>query len=233
MKTLVIIPTYNECYNIARLVKEISALHPQIQILIIDDNSPDGTGELAECLSQVYQNVHVIHRPQKLGLASAYKDGFRWALKGDFDYIFQMDADFSHCPMDMPKLLEKAKSSAELIIGSRYKNGLRVEGWSVFRLALSYLANFYARILLGVKVYDLTSGFRCFRADILRALDLSIICSEGYAFQIEMVYIYWKKGYRIEEIPITFIERETGRSKFSLKIIIEAFFTVLKLRISS
>lgn len=231
MKIVVIIPTYNERSNISALIKEIFVIYPEIQILIVDDNSPDGTGELVGCLSQEYGNVHVIHRARKMGLASAYREGFEWALERNFEYIFQMDADFSHSPADMQKILEKAETTADLVIGSRYKGGLRIKGWSIFRIGLSYLANFYARIILGLNIYDVTSGFRCFRADILRKFDLSMIRSEGYAFQIEMVYLYSKKNYRVEESNIIFVERKKGKSKFSLKIIIEAFFTVLRIKL--
>jgi dolichol-phosphate mannosyltransferase len=230
MKAIVIIPTYNERSNIEKLIKEIFAIIPGIQILVVDDNSPDGTGELVEHLSQVYKTLHIIHRSGKLGLASAYKEGFAWALGRNFDYIFQMDADLSHRPSDMVEMLEKAKSSADLVIGSRYKNELRVEGWSIFRIGLSYLANFYARAILGTKIYDMTSGFRCFRMETLRKIDFSKICSEGYAFQIEMAYLCWKKKYRIDECPIVFIERASGRSKLNMKIIFEAFLTVLRMR---
>jgi len=230
MKAVVIIPTYNEGRNIKSLVKEILTLYPGIQILIIDDNSPDGTGVLADSLSKEQEGVYVIHRPKKLGLGSAYKEGFDWAIKKSFDYILQMDADFSHRPIDIFGILKEAESGADLVIGSRYKDGLRVKGWSIFRIYLSYFANLYVRIILGVKIYDMTSGFRCFRADTLRKIDLSLIRSEGYAFQIEMVYLYCQKGFIIKESPIVFIERKSGKSKFNIKIIIEAFLVVLKLR---
>ena len=230
MKAIVIIPTYNERSNIEKLIKEIFAIIPGIQILVVDDNSPDGTGELVEHLSQVYKTLHIIHRSGKLGLASAYKEGFAWALGRNFDYIFQMDADLSHRPSDMVEMLEKAKSSADLVICSRYKDRLGIQGWSIFRIGLSYLANFYARAVLGTKIYDMTSGFRCFRMETLRKIDFSKICSEGYAFQIEMAYLCWKKKYRIDECPIVFIERVSGRSKLNMKIIFEAFLTVLRVR---
>jgi len=232
MKVAIIIPTYNERDNIQELIKEIFKIHPQIEILIVDDNSPDGTGEVAEKLSREHKNTHVIHRPKKLGLSSAYTRGFRWALEGGFDYIFQMDADFAHRPMYISEMLEMAKAGADLVIGSRYKGGLRVKGWSFLRLSLSYIANCYARMALGLKIYDITSGFRCFNVDTLRMIDFSSIHSKGYAFQIEMVYLYWKKGYLIEESPITFFERKTGKSKLSIKQIIETFFTVMKLGLS-
>jgi dolichol-phosphate mannosyltransferase len=230
MKAIVVIPTYNERSNIEKLIKEIFIAVPGIQILVVDDNSPDGTGELVEHLSQVYKTLHIIHRSGKLGLANAYKEGFAWALGRNFDYIFQMDADFSHRPTDMIMIFEKIKSGAELVIGSRYIGGVRVKGWPLFRIWLSLFANRYTKMLLGTDIYDMTSGFRCFRASRLQEIDLTKIHSEGYAFQIEMAYLCWKKKYRIEECPIVFIERVSGRSKLNMKIIFEAFLTVLRVR---
>jgi len=230
MQNITIIPTYNERDNIKKLIQDVLALFPDMQLLVVDDNSPDGTGTLVEQLSRLHKTLHLIRRSKKLGLASAYKEGFQWALERNFDYIFQMDADLSHRPSDMVEMLEKAKSSADLVIGSRYKDRLGIQGWSIFRIGLSYLANFYARAVLGTKIYDMTSGFRCFRMETLRKIDFSKICSEGYAFQIEMAYLCWKKKYRIDECPIVFIERASGRSKLNMKIIFEAFLTVLRMR---
>lgn len=230
MNGAVIIPTYNERENIEGLIEEIFKLYAGISILVVDDNSPDHTGTLVAALSRDYPNLSVLQRSGKQGLASAYKEGFRWALARNFDYIFQMDADLSHRPSDMRQMLEKAESSADLVIGSRYTQGVRVKGWSMCRRGLSYLANSYARIILRTGIYDMTSGFRCFRAGALKTIDLTRIISEGYAFQIEMAFFLWREKYRIEESPIVFIEREAGKSKFNAKIIIEAFFAVLRLR---
>ena len=233
MKILIIIPTYNECDNIGRLVKEISALNSQLQILIIDDNSPDGTGKIAEQMAQKNSNIYVMHRPKKMGLGSALKDGFKWALAQNFDYIFQMDADFSHNPIDILKILDEAISGTELVIGSRYKDGLRVKDRSIFRTGISYLANLYIRTILGLNIYDATSGFRCFHRSVLKGVDLSKLISKNYAFQVEMTYACYKKECRIKEVPIVFTERKKGNSKFSIGIVIEAFYTVLRLRFFS
>lgn len=230
MKILIIIPTYNERQNIEKLVKEILILHPQAQILIVDDNSPDGTSEIAEKMAKKYENIHVMHRLEKFGLGNAFKDGYKWALARNFDYILQMDADFSHNPTEISQILNEIKFGAELVIGSRYKDGFRVKGRSIFRMGLSYCANLYARVVLGFNIYDATSGFRCFRGNILKEIDSSMLLSEGYAFQIEMTYICYKKGYCIKEVPILFTGRKEGSSKFNLKIIVEAFFTVLRLK---
>ena len=233
MKTLIIIPTYNECQNIERLVKEILILYPQVEILIIDDSSFDGTSEIADRITRECENIHVLHRLDKFGLGNALKHGYKWALARDFDFLLQMDADFSHNPAEISQILNEARLGAELVIGSRYKNGFRFKGWSIFRMALSYLANLYARTLLGFNIYDATSGFRCFRTNILKEIDLSLLFSQGYAFQIEMTYVCCKKGFSIKEVPIIFTKREKGKSKINLKIIIEAFFTVLRLRFSN
>ncbi|MGE5197831.1 MAG: polyprenol monophosphomannose synthase [Deltaproteobacteria bacterium] len=229
-KTLVVIPTYNEKNNIELLVNDIFAVCPGTQILIVDDNSPDGTGSLAESLSRKYPYLHVIRRNAKSGLGSAYKEGFRWALPMNFNYIFQMDADLSHDPSDMTRMMEKINSGADLVIGSRYLDGVRVKGRSLFRMWLSRVANWHIRTILGTGIHDMTSGFRCFRACTLKNINFDTIRAEGYAFQIEMAYLYLKKGFKVEESHIIFTEREKGKSKFSIKIAIEAFFTVLRIK---
>jgi dolichol-phosphate mannosyltransferase len=230
MKTAIIIPTYNERSNIDRLVRRITAAYPHAQILIVDDNSPDGTGDIAEQISINNKNMHVIHQPKKNGLGTALKVGFQWALARDIDYIVQMDADFSHDPADILRILDVVKSGPGFVIGSRYKNGLRVVGRSLFRNGLSYLANYYARIILGLPIYDLTSGFRCIQSRVLKEIDLSRAFSEGYAFQIEMAYRCYQRGCFITELPIVFTERKKGKSKLSLLIIIEGLITVIRLR---
>jgi dolichol-phosphate mannosyltransferase len=230
MKTLIIIPTYNERQNIEKLVKEILIFYPEAQILVVDDNSPDGTSKIVEQMARKYENIHLMLRLEKFGLGNALKDGYQWALARNFDCILQMDADFSHNPAEISQILNEIKSGAELVIGSRYKDGFRVKGRSIFRMGVSYFANLYTKAVLGFNIYDATSGFRCFRGSILKDIDLSLLLSEGYAFQIEMTYMCYKKGYCIKEIPILFNRRKEGNSKFNLKIIVEAFFTVLRLR---
>ncbi|MBN2121092.1 MAG: polyprenol monophosphomannose synthase [Candidatus Omnitrophica bacterium] len=229
MKTVVIIPTYNERDNIADLIGRILKLYPYIDILVIDDNSPDGSFRIVEDLAEEYANIYLISRPHKLGLASAYREGFKWALERDFDYIIQMDADFSHKPRYIEAMLEKARSGADLVIGSRYSNG-KTENWPRLRLLTSWAANNYARRLLGVKAKDLTSGFRCFRKEALEEVYSSCIHSKDYAFQVEMVYLFWKKGFVIEEIPIVFIGRKAGKSKFSFRSVVELFILFRKFK---
>jgi dolichol-phosphate mannosyltransferase len=204
---------------------------PRIEILIIDDASPDGTGELADQLAGTHPRVHVLHRAGKLGLGTAYLTGFRWALERDYDYIFEMDADFSHDPAHLPQFLD-AIQTADVVLGSRYLEGrVTVVNWPMSRLFLSYGANLYARMVTGVPVADATGGFKCFRREVLEAINLDKIESEGYAFQIEITFRAWKKGFRIKEIPIVFTDRDVGESKMSKRIIREAVWRVWKLRI--
>ncbi|MFC1515088.1 polyprenol monophosphomannose synthase [Candidatus Omnitrophota bacterium] len=231
MKTIVVLPTYNEAENIEELITTILKTYSDFEILIIDDGSPDGTGPIVSRLSRQYSNVHLMQRSRKLGLASAYQEGFTWALQREFDYIVQMDADFSHDPKHISAMLERAKAGVGLVIGSRYNDGAMIKDWFLLRAFVSRIANLYARSILRLKIYDLTGGFRCFRADTLREIDLSSIRSKGYAFQIEMAYLCRKRQRSVEEIPIVFSERRQGRSKFSLQCIIEAFFLVLRLAI--
>jgi dolichol-phosphate mannosyltransferase len=230
METLVIIPTYNEKENIREIAGAVLGLASTIELLVIDDNSPDGTGALVDALAAVNPRVHVIHRPGKLGLGSAYITGFTWALANtDARYVFEMDADFSHDPQAIPQFLEAVRSN-DLVIGSRYIKGISVVNWPLSRLILSYAANVYTHIVTGLPIRDATGGFKCFRRDVLEALPLERIRSDGYSFQIEVNFICWKKGFRIAEIPILFVDRRVGISKMSKKIVREAAFMVWRLR---
>jgi len=230
-KVLVIIPTYNERENIRDIVPIVLSKGENIDVLVVDDNSPDGTQEEVRLLMEKYRNrINLLARPAKLGLGTAYVEGFKYALAKGYDLIVEMDADFSHNPEDLPRLIEASKE-ADLVIGSRYINGISVVNWPLKRLILSYFANLYARIVTGVPVRDLTAGFKCFRKKVLESIDLSKIHSDGYAFQIEMNYYAYEKGFKIKEVPIIFIERRAGTSKMSKRIIKEAFFLVLYLRL--
>ena len=229
MKAIVIIPTYNEKRNITRLVEIILNLNINIQILIIDDNSPDGTGQIAEKLSSEYHEINVIHRKGKLGLGTAYLEGFKYALKNKFDYIFEMDADFSHNPKYLPVFLEAIKKY-DLVLGSRYINGISVINWGFGRLLLSKLATFYVRIITRLPVTDATGGFKCFRQELLKSIDLDKVYSNGYSFQIEMTYKAYIKNFKIGEVPIVFKDRLEGKSKMNKKIVIEALGVVWRLQ---
>lgn len=232
-KTLIITPTYNERENIEKLIPDVLELYPQgIHMLIVDDNSPDGTGEYVESLSKKDDRIHVLRREKKLGLGTAYCAGFKYAIENGYDYIFEMDADYSHDPKEVANFL-KAIEHADLVIGSRYLTGVNVINWPMHRLLLSYFANFYTRFITGLPIMDSTGGYKCFRKEALQAIDLDKIKSNGYAFQIEMNFKIWKKGFRIKEIPIIFIDRQMGKSKMSKKIVREAVFLVWKLRFSS
>jgi dolichol-phosphate mannosyltransferase len=231
-KVLIILPTYNEKENLERIVGKILNVDPSYHILVVDDNSPDGTGEIAEKLKQENPNIHVMHRKKKAGLGRAYLDGFRYALDREYEYVFEMDADFSHHPKYIPDMLEAAEE-ADLVIGSRYITGVNVIDWPMSRLLLSYFANLYARIITGMPVKDTTGGFKCFKRKVLENLKFDKISSSGYSFQIEVNYICWKKGFTIKEIPIIFIDRKYGESKMSTGIIREALFLLWKLRVKS
>lgn len=232
MKSLIIIPTYNERENVERLVQALFDLNREIEILIVDDNSPDGTGEIADRLAARDQRVHVLHRPGKQGLGSAYIQGFKFALNRGYDLIFEMDADFSHDPSYIPHFLESIQD-CDVVLGSRYIQGVNVINWPMTRLLLSYFANLYTRIITGLPIKDATGGFKCFRGEALRAVDLDQVRSDGYSFQIEMTFKCWKKGFRICEIPIIFYERQKGHSKMSKKIVHEAVWMVWRLRLLS
>jgi len=232
MKSLIIIPTYNETENIERLTEEIRKLDRDFHILIIDDNSPDGTGKIADGLEVKHSEVSVLHRSAKLGLGTAYITGFKYALENNYDLVFTMDADFSHQPRYLIDLLEKAKEY-DLVIGSRYVKDGQIQNWPLHRLILSRGANFFVRMVTRIPIFDSTGGFNCYRKEVLEKIDLNTIISDGYAFQIEMKYKLWEKGFSIKEVPITFIERARGISKISKRIIFQAFFLVWKLRLRS
>jgi len=230
-KILIIIPTYNELQNLPALTEAVLDVLPHAHVLFIDDNSPDGTGQLADRLSTNDVRIQVIHRPAKLGLGTAYLAGFRYGLARDYDFFVEMDADFSHDPKNLPRMLEHAKSGADLVVGSRYVQEGGTENWGVGRKVLSRGGSLYARTILGVSVRDLTSGFKCFRRRVLEALDLNGIHSEGYSFQIEMTYRVIKKGFHVEEMPIVFVDRRVGQSKMSKTIFLEAIWMVWRLRL--
>ena len=229
-RSLVVVPTYNERENLPRLVPLILSQDPSLEILVVDDASPDGTGALAEEMAGAEPRLHVLHRGGKLGLGTAYLDGFRWGLAREYDYFFEMDADFSHDPAHLPQFLA-AIEEADLVLGSRYLEGrVTVVNWPIARLLLSYFANVYARVVTGLPLADSTGGFKCFRRGVLEALALDLVESNGYAFQIEMSFRAWKKGFRIVEIPIMFVDRDVGESKMSKKIVREAVWRVWRLR---
>ncbi len=231
MKSLIIIPTYNEKENILTVIERLRALPISVDILIIDDNSPDGTAELVRGLQTTDQHLFMLNRSGKLGLGTAYVTGFHWALARDYEYILEMDADLSHNPDDVPKLIQECQKGYDLVIGSRYCNGVNVINWPIKRLILSYGANKYTRIVTRMPIKDATSGFKCFRREVLAAIDLDRVKSSGYSFQIEMHFRAWSKGFQIKEIPIIFIERSEGRSKMSKSIVWEAVFMVWKLKL--
>ena len=229
-RALVIVPTYNERENIRRLLDSVLAQDARIDVLVVDDGSPDGTGALVDEIVAVNERVHALHRGRKLGLGTAYIAGFRWALERGYDFILEMDADFSHDPIHLPQFLS-AIEGADLVLGSRYQQGrVTVVNWPIARLILSYCANIYARAVTGLPVWDATGGFKCFRRSVLEAIDLSRVRSNGYAFQIEMSYRAWKRNFRIAEIPIVFVDRTEGTSKMSRSIVREAVWMVWRLR---
>jgi dolichol-phosphate mannosyltransferase len=228
----VVIPTYNERDNIENLVREILVKSDDIDTLIVDDNSPDGTGEIIDRMTAENPRIHVIHRAGKLGLGSAYREGFKYALENGAEYIIEMDADFSHDPMMLPVFLEKIKEY-DVVIGSRYLNGVSVVNWPIRRLILSYCANVYTRVITGLRISDCTGGFKCFRRNVLESIHLDKIKSDGYSFQIEMNYRCVENGFRVGEIPIIFIDRHAGVSKMSKKIVREAVIMVWKLKLNS
>lgn len=231
MKSLVIIPTYNEKENIQVVIERLRALNVAVDILIIDDNSPDGTAEIVRNLQSIDHHLFMLNRSGKLGLGTAYVTGFRWALERGYDYILEMDADLSHNPDDVARLISMCESGYDLVIGSRYCNGVNVINWPIKRLILSYGANKYTRIVTGMPIKDATAGFKCFRREVLAGINLDRIKSSGYSFQIEVHFRAWLKGYKIAEIPIIFTERSEGHSKMSKNIVWEAVFMVWKLKI--
>jgi dolichol-phosphate mannosyltransferase len=232
MEKLIIIPTYNELDNIDRLLKRLMDLPFGLHVLIVDDGSPDGTADVVKGWMQREPRVHLLQRPGKMGLGSAYRDGFRYALEHGYEYIFEMDADFSHDPDAIGGFLAKAEE-ADVVLGSRYLNGISVVNWSLSRLLLSYFANIYTRWVTGLPLRDATGGFKCFRRRALAGIRLDRVKSDGYGFQIEMSFRCWKKGFKIVEIPILFVDRFAGVSKMSRRIVWEAAFMVWRLRLLS
>ena len=232
MKTFVVVPTFNERDNVEKIIREILAQGNEINVLIVDDNSPDGTGEIVDRIAAENGRIHVIHRAGKLGLGSAYREGFKYALEKGAESIIEMDADFSHDPAMIPVFLENIQTY-DLVIGSRYLNGVSVVNWPIRRLILSYCANVYTRVVTGLKISDCTGGFKCFRRTVLESINLDRIRSDGYSFQIEMNYRCVEKGFSVGEIPIIFIDRHAGMSKMSKKIVREAVFMVWKLKLGS
>lgn len=231
-KSLVIIPTFNEMENIPNLIPKVLSKDDGIEILVVDDNSPDGTADYIEKLKENNSKIHLIKRNYKMGLGTAYITGFKYALEHSFDYIFEMDADFSHNPKEIINFLNEIKNY-DLVLGSRYISGVNVVNWPMRRLILSYSANIYTKIITGLHIKDATGGYKCFRREVLEAINLDGVKSNGYAFQIEMTFKAWKKGFKIKEIPIIFIDRVKGSSKMSKKIVREAVVRVWKLRIRS
>ena len=229
-KKLVIIPTYNEAENIVELINEIYLIAPDIHILVIDDNSPDGTAELVRELTVKHPNLKLVKRRRKLGLGSAYRLGFEYALQKKYDYILEMDADFSHDPAVIENFFINVPKY-DLVIGSRYVSGGRLVNWPLFRLLLSYFANLYVRLVTGLPIHDATAGFKCFKRRVLQSINLNDIISDGYAFQIEMHFKAWQQGWKIKEIPITFVDRSNGISKLDKKVIWEAILIPWKLKL--
>ncbi|MDX2191925.1 MAG: polyprenol monophosphomannose synthase [Gemmatimonadales bacterium] len=228
-RILAVVPTYNEAKNLPVIVPAILAQGPTYEVLVVDDNSPDGTGQLADAMAAENPRVHVLHRERKAGLGRAYLAGFRWALERPFDLVFEIDADSSHDPEFMPAFVERIRD-ADLVLGSRYRDGVRVINWPMRRLLLSYFANRYARLATGLPLTDSTGGYKCFRRQVLEAIPLDEVKSNGYAFQIEMSFRAWKKGFRLAEVPIVFTDRVEGHSKMNQRIVREAVWMVWWLR---
>lgn len=227
-KTLVVVPTYNERENLPPLTQRLLSLLVPVDVLVVDDNSPDGTGRLADELSQKQPAIHTLHRPEKSGLGRAYIAGFKWALEQGYEFVFELDGDFSHNPDDIPMFLEAARD-ADVVLGSRYLNGIRIINWPLSRLMLSKSAAKYVRMVTGMPFTDPTGGYKCFRRRALQAIDLDAIHSNGYSFQIEMTHKLWRQGLKVVEVPIVFTDRVQGHSKMSGHIVREAFFMVWRL----
>lgn len=230
-KTLILLPTYNESENILTMVKTLFSISSELSILVIDDNSPDGTADLVQkMIDSGHSRLHLLKRAGKQGLGTAYVAGFQWALDREYEFVFEIDCDFSHDPNDIPRLLEAAQGN-DLVIGSRYIDGIRVVNWPIKRLLLSYGASIYTRIVTGMPLFDATGGFKCFRRKTLESLNLKKIFSNGYSFQIELNFKVWARGLKIKEVPIIFYERRDGQSKMGRAIVHEAIFAVFKLRL--
>ncbi|MBF88471.1 MAG: dolichyl-phosphate beta-D-mannosyltransferase [Candidatus Marinimicrobia bacterium] len=230
MKTIVVTPTYNEQKNINELLGAIFSVNSNFHVLVVDDNSPDGTGSIVKKLQSTYPNLHLLSRNKKDGLGSAYIAGFKYALKRDFDAIVQMDADMSHDPKDIVSLISELENT-DIAIGSRYISGVNVVNWPMRRLMISYGANIYTRLVTGLPVKDATGGFKCWKRKVLEALDLNNIQSQGYSFQIEMTYRAWLKGFKIKEVPIVFVDRTIGESKMTHSVMLEAVIMIPRLRL--
>ena len=229
-KSVIIIPTYNEAENIEKMTSALLGQYQDLSLLIIDDGSPDGTANIVKKMQKIYPTLHLIERGKKLGIGTAYIAGFNWALKNGYEFIFEMDCDFSHSPQDIPRLLEAAQT-ADLVIGSRYVDGISIVNWPMKRLLLSYCASIYTRFLTGIPIKDTTGGFKCFKKTALESLNFDKIISNGYSFQLEVNYKIWSKGLKIKEVPIIFYERRNGQSKMDKSIVFEALFAVFFLRL--
>ena len=233
--SLVIIPTYNECENIEKIIRAVFALEHDFHILVVEDNSPDGTAAIVKRMQEEFpERLYMIERTAKLGLGTAYIAGFKWALEQDYDYIFEMDADFSHNPLDLPRLYNAcAKEGADVAIGSRYVSGVNVVDWPMSRILMSYGASKYVRLITGIPVHDTTAGFVCYRKEVLQMIELDNIRFKGYAFQIEMKFTAWQLGFLIKEVPVIFVNRKEGTSKMNSSIFGEAMFGVIRLKWNS
>ena len=230
-KNLVIIPTYNEIENITKIIPAVFAIDPSLEILVIDDGSPDGTADAVKALQSGFKDrLHLIRRSGKLGLGTAYITGFKWALERDYDHIFEMDADFSHKPEDIPRLLQACRDGADMSVGSRYCSGVNVVNWPIGRILISYFASVYVRKVLGFKIFDSTAGFVCYTSRVLRTIDLDKVRMKGYGFQIELKYTAHSLGFKIAEVPVIFVNRVEGSSKMSGSIFGEAFWGVIGLK---
>ena len=230
-KNLVIIPTYNEIENITKIIPAVFAIDPSLEILVIDDGSPDGTADAVKALQSGFKDrLHLIRRSGKLGLGTAYITGFKWALERDYDHIFEMDADFSHKPEDIPRLLQACRDGADMAVGSRYCSGVNVVNWPIGRILISYFASVYVRKVLGFKIFDSTAGFVCYTSRVLRTIDLDKVRMKGYGFQIELKYTAHSLGFKIAEVPVIFVNRVEGSSKMSSSIFGEAFWGVIGLK---
>lgn len=232
LKALVIIPTYNEAPNAERIITEVLQQSEMVEVLIVEDNSPDGTAAIVKKMMETNPRIHILERERKLGLGTAYVAGFKYAINHKFDFIFEMDADFSHNPKEIPIMLGKMEE-CDVLIGSRYIKGVNVVNWPMKRLILSYSANIYTRVITGMPIHDATAGFKCYKRKVLESIDLDSIRSNGYAFQIETNFLAWKKGFKLLEMPIVFVDRRVGVSKMNKKIVYEAAFMVWKLKARS